>query len=96
VKQIVEKPTFTADQIVSSGEAAKNFGLLRKKAKEAPQFVTNNGLVDSVLLDYKYYEQMYARLKELEAMIESRVLQERIDQLETNPAAGVSCVQAIT
>jgi PHD/YefM family antitoxin component YafN of YafNO toxin-antitoxin module len=86
----MEKPTFNADQIVSSSVASKHFGTIRKKAKIMPQFITDNGTVDAVVLDYNYYEQLYMRLKELEEIEEARVLKERIDRLEANPDSAVS------
>jgi hypothetical protein len=68
----MEKPTFTADQLSSASAAAKSFGLLRKKAKKVPQFITENGVVGEVLLDYKYYEELYGRLRKLEQLEEKR------------------------
>ncbi|MDR6552544.1 hypothetical protein [Paenibacillus qinlingensis] len=53
------KPTFTADQLVSSSVPSKKFGELRKKAKQQPQFITENGAVDTVLVGYEYYEQLF-------------------------------------
>ena len=86
----MEKPAFTADQLVSSSFAQKNFGKIRSKAKMLPQFITDNGEVDTVLLDYKYYEDMYMRLKQLEELEESLILRERIERLEQNPESSIS------
>jgi hypothetical protein len=69
---LIEKPTFTANQLVSASAAAKSFGSLRKKAKKAPQYITENGVVGEVLLDYKYFEELYGRLKKLEELEEKR------------------------
>jgi len=85
-----EKPTFNADQIVSSSDAAKKFGELRKKSKVIPQFITDNGTIDTVVMDYEYYEQMYLRLQQLEEMEETLILNKRIERLESNPNASVS------
>jgi hypothetical protein len=63
---LMEKPSFTADQLISASVAAKSFGALRKKAKQVPQFITENGVVGEVLLDYKHYEELYGRLRKLE------------------------------
>ncbi|WP_438348935.1 hypothetical protein ACP8HI_25690 [Paenibacillus sp. FA6] len=82
------KPTFTADQLVSSSVASKKFGELRKKAKQLPQFITENGTVDTVLLGYDYYEQLFERLSQLEEQEEQRILNERIDRMDRNPAAA--------
>lgn len=62
----MDKPTFTADQLVPASIAAKSFGSLRKKAKNVPQFITENGVVGEVLLDYQYYEELFGRLRKFE------------------------------
>ena len=87
---IMKKPTFNADQLVPASTAAKTFGAIRKKAKVLPQFITDNGEVDTVVLEYKYFEDMYGRLQELEEKEEERVLLERIERLEEDPSAAVS------
>lgn len=69
---LMKKPLFTADQLISASVAAKNFGSLRKKAKQMPQLITENGIVGEVLLDYKYYEELYGRLRKLEELEEKR------------------------
>jgi len=86
----MEKPTITNDQLIKSSEASKNFGSLRKKSKLNPMFITENGSIDSVLVDYRYYEQMYQRLAELEAKEEENMLLQRIEDLEKNPELAVS------
>lgn len=84
------KPTFTADQLVSSSVASKKFGELRKKAKQLPQFITENGTVDTVLVGYSYYEQLFERLSQLEEQEEIRILSERIERLDKDPASAKS------
>lgn len=84
------KPVITKDQMVQSSVAAKNFGSLRKKAKQLPQFITENGIIDSVLIDYNYYEEMYERLMELESKEEAKILEQRIERLENDPEIAVS------
>jgi hypothetical protein len=86
----MSKPTFTADQLVSSSVASKKFGELRKKAKQLPQFITENGAVDTVLVGYGYFEQLFERLSQLEEQEEQRTLNERIDRLDRNPASAKS------
>lgn len=86
----MEKPTFSADQLVPATTAAKSFGTVRKRAKTEPQFITDNGEVDSVVLEYKYFEQLYSRLKELEEIEEARILSERITRLENDPSSSIS------
>ncbi|OXS60337.1 prevent-host-death family protein [Cohnella sp. CIP 111063] len=84
------KPTLTVDQLITSSEAAKKFGDLRKKAKKLPQFITDNGTVDSVLISYELFEQMYDRLTQLENEEENRLLLQRIERNEQNPSAAKS------
>lgn len=86
----MEKLTFTKEQLVSASLASKQFGELRKKAKIHPMFITDNGDVDTVMVGYEYFEQMYQRLKELEQLEEAKILNERIERLENNPSLGVS------
>jgi ubiquinone biosynthesis protein UbiJ len=81
------KLTFTADQLVSSTTASKKFGELRKKAKNLPQFITENSVVDTVLVGYPYFVQMFERLAQLEEQEEERILNERIDRLTQDPAS---------
>lgn len=78
-----------SDQMIKASEAAKKFGYARKKAKDMPQFITDNGNIDSVLMGYEYYLKMYQRLIELEAKEDTRVLSERIDRLENDPTQGI-------
>lgn len=85
----MEKLTFTKEQLITASMASKQFGELRKKAKMHPMFITDNGDVDTVIVGYEYFEQMFRRLKELEQLEEEKILAERIDRLEKNPSAGV-------
>lgn len=85
----MEKPTITEDQMVKASIASKNFGALRKKAKLMPLFILDNGNLDSVIMDYKYYEKIYQRLSELEEKEEAMILSERIERLEKEPSVAV-------
>jgi len=89
VSTVMDKPTFNKDQLITSSEASKRFGDLRKKAKNEPQFITENGNVETVVLDYCYFESLYIRLMELEQKEEEGILVERITRLENNPEIGV-------
>ncbi|MHB8984044.1 MAG: type II toxin-antitoxin system Phd/YefM family antitoxin [Carboxydocellales bacterium] len=84
------KPTFTREQVISASHASKHFGDLRKRAKDLPQFISDNGDIDTVVLAYEYYEKLYLRLTELEALEEARVLSERVESLDQNPSSAVS------
>ncbi|MCL6443670.1 MAG: hypothetical protein K6T83_09480 [Alicyclobacillus sp.] len=85
----MDKPLFTRDQLIPSSVASKNFGQVRKRAKELPQFISENGTVDTVVLDYDQYEKMYQRLRELEEKEEARILESRIERLEQHPETAI-------
>lgn len=85
----INKPHFNVDQLVTASFASKHFGDLRKKAKDIPQFITDNGNVDSVLMDYDYFEKLYQRLFELEEKEELQIIQGRIERMENNPSLAV-------
>ncbi|MFM9278606.1 type II toxin-antitoxin system Phd/YefM family antitoxin [Paenibacillus jiagnxiensis] len=88
--ETMAKPKFDVDQMISSSEASKKFGELRKKAQQLPQYITDNGTVETVLIGYKMFEQLYDRLTQLEEQEEERILLERIESLERNPASAKS------
>lgn len=86
----MSKPTFDVDQLVTSSEASKKFGELRKKAKDLPQYITDNGTVDTVLIGYELFEEIYDRLTKLEEENEQRILMQRIERIERNPESAKS------
>ncbi|AYC28968.1 type II toxin-antitoxin system Phd/YefM family antitoxin [Paenisporosarcina cavernae] len=85
-----KKPTFTTEQLVTSSTAAKSFGKIRRQAKEQPQFIMENGNVETVLINYELYEELYSLVKELEEMKQNSMLSERIDRLNEHPQSSVS------
>lgn len=89
VVKTMDKPSFTRDQLIPSSVASKNFGQVRKRAKEMPQFISENGTVDTVVLDYDLYERIYQRLRELEEKEEARILESRIERLEKHPETAI-------
>jgi len=84
-RTLMERPTFNKEQIVSATDAAKYFGKYRKKAKEIPQFISDNNKIDSVLIDYDLYEKMYIRLMELEEYKWEQEILRRIQDSKENP-----------
>ena len=60
---ITKKPQFGADQITSASIASKKLAQLRTAAKSAPQYISANNKIDSVILDYAQYEKMYQQLE---------------------------------
>ncbi len=87
---VMEKPKITNNQLIKSSEASKHFGSLRKRTKDYPMFITENGSVDCVLINYEQYEKMYQRLSELEAKEQETILLQRIECLENNPELTIS------
>jgi hypothetical protein len=79
----MDKPRFNVDQVNSATYASKRFGEIRKKAKELPQFISENNCVDTVVLDYKAYEEMYAELQALREMTWELEIAHRLES--TNP-----------
>ncbi|MCM3742461.1 hypothetical protein M3210_19925 [Oceanobacillus luteolus] len=64
----MDKPHFNVEQVSSATYASNRFREIREKAKEQPQFIFENNCVDTVVLDYKVYEQMYTELEGLREM----------------------------
>ncbi|TMV49516.1 type II toxin-antitoxin system Phd/YefM family antitoxin [Paenibacillus mesophilus] len=84
------KPTFHVDQLITSTDASKRFGELRKKAQREPQYITDNGNVETVLIGYPLFEELYERLSQLEQQEEERILLQRIERLDGNPEKSKS------
>lgn len=59
------KPVFSRDQIVSATTVSKKFSEVRKRAKVTPIFVSDRNEIDTVIMDYITYENMYVELAAL-------------------------------
>lgn len=59
------KLVFGRDQIVSSSQAGKNFGEMRKRARKEPLYVSDRNTIDTVIVDYETFEDMAVELEEL-------------------------------
>lgn len=81
----MDKPRFDVDQIVSASSASKRFGELRKNAKKLPQFISDNNKIDSVLLDYASYEELFMELQILREVAWEYELVRRIREADANP-----------
>src|SRR5581483_5860716 len=82
----MDKPRFNVDQVNSATYASKRFGDIRKKAKELPQFISENNCIDSVVLDYKVYEEMYAELQALREMTWELEIARRLEKADNTNA----------
>ena len=84
------KPPMTKDQIVNASIISKKLGLYKTKAKINPIYISDNGSIDTVLLSYDYYANMYKRLVELEQNEEEKILSQRIERLNISPSDAIS------
>jgi len=76
VAVIMDKPAFTIDQMIKSSDLVRNFSEIRKKAKDKPYFITENGSLETVLLSYDKYEELY------QTFLLAKQMEERIEELE--------------
>ncbi|PKM76475.1 MAG: prevent-host-death family protein [Firmicutes bacterium HGW-Firmicutes-15] len=87
---VMDKPKFDQEQVITSSDISRKYGAIRRRAKEKPLVVTDNGRFDTVILDYHFYEAIYSRLSELEEQEKIRDLSERLEDLEKKPETGVN------
>lgn len=72
---------FSRDQLVNTATISRHFSKVKLLAKVKPLFITDNGNVDTVLLSYEAYEDMYNRL----CRLEEEVLEYRAEEAERQP-----------
>ncbi len=75
---VLEIPVFTKDQVVSATEASKSLSAIRKRAKRAPQFIADHNDIDTVIIDYAAYEEMYGALQYLRELEINRIAADRV------------------
>ena len=90
---VLEKPVFTKDQVVSATEASKSLSAVRKRAKHAPQFIADHNDIDTVIVDYAAYEEMYGALQYLRELEIDRIA---ADRLHDGPHDPVPFEKALT
>jgi PHD/YefM family antitoxin component YafN of YafNO toxin-antitoxin module len=76
---------FGRDQLVNTATISRQFSKVKLLAKEKPLFITDNGNVESVLMSFEAYEQMYNRLHQLE----EEVVNYRAEEAAREPEALV-------
>lgn len=60
------KLTFSRDQVVTSSQASKNFGEMRRRARQEPLYVSDrNDGIDTVIVGFDEFEQMALELEAL-------------------------------
>lgn len=82
---VMEKPQFNVDQVISASNAAKRFAEVRRNAKTSPQFISQNNSIDSVVQSYEDYEKMYMELETLRELFFDLNLSDRIEQADLKP-----------
>lgn len=92
---VPERPKFSDDQITRASDASKKFGQLRTAAKDAPQYISASGKIDSVVLNYEHYLKMF---QELEVYRELSYMQEislRVEHSIAHPEDSLSLREAV-
>lgn len=77
---------FGRDQLVNTATISRQFSKVKLLAKVKPLFITDNGNVDSVLLSYEAYEEMYNRIQSLE----QEILDYRAEEATQEPHSSVN------
>ncbi|MCQ6530743.1 hypothetical protein [Bacillus mycoides] len=93
---VMDKPRFSVDQMISASYASKRFGEIRKKAKDLPQFISENNKVDTVVLDYAFYEKFYMEYMKMQEIIRQIELAERVRELDESPQIAVQFRSLLT
>ncbi|MDO4290113.1 MAG: hypothetical protein Q4C41_02630 [Eggerthellaceae bacterium] len=74
-----DKIAFSRDQVVTSTQAGKNFGEMRRRAKRNPLYVSDrNDGIDTVIVDFDEFESMALELDRLREELFYRVAAERV------------------
>ncbi|WP_389222730.1 hypothetical protein [Cytobacillus mangrovibacter] len=87
---VMDKPRFNVDQVIPASIASRRFGEVRKNAKSLPQFISENNRIDSVILDYHQYEEMFRELETLRELTWELQIAQRLKQADANPNARYS------
>lgn len=86
VAVVDDRITFGRDQVISSTQASKNFGEVRRRAKKNPLFVTDkNASIDTVIIGYDEFEEMAVELDHLRQQVVYAVVADRIAEADAEP-----------
>lgn len=86
VSVIDEKLVFGRDQVVTSTQASKNFGEMRRRAKEQPLFVSDrNDGIDTVIVGYEEFESMALELARLREELFYDIAGRRVAAADADP-----------
>lgn len=89
---VEENLVFGRDQVVTSTQASKNFGEMRRRAKRAPLFVSDrNDGIDTVIVGFDEFEQMAVELEHLREERLYAIAAMRLAEGDADPAReGIS------
>ncbi len=86
VPVIDNKIAFSRDQVVTSSQAAKNFGEMRRRARTKPLFVSDrNDGIDTVIIGYDEFEAMALELERLREASFYDVAASRVAAADADP-----------
>lgn len=81
------KVAFSRDQVVTSTQASKNFGEMRRRAKDRPLYVSDrNGGIGTVIVDFGEFEAMAIEIERLQEAMLRQTAASRIER--ANADAG--------
>ncbi len=85
----MDKPVFSKDQMISATEIARNFKLVKQKARKAPLAILERNELSSVLMNYDQYEKIFEYVRVLEEqIIELKALQ-GLAEIEKDPSCAI-------
>lgn len=80
------KVAFSRDQVVSSTQASKNFGEMRRRAKSMPLYVSDrNDGIGTVIVDFAEFEAMAVEIENLREAVLRQAAASRVERAEANP-----------
>lgn len=92
---VPSRPKFSDDQITPAATASKAFGKLRAAAKDAPQYISASGKIDSVVLNYDYYLRMFQELEVYRELSYMEEISRRVEHSIAHPKDSIPLLEAV-
>ena len=81
-----KKLVFGRDQVVTSTQASKNFGEVRRRARRGPLYVSDrNDGIDTVIIGFDEFEAMAVELQQLREERLYALAAARVAEIDANP-----------
>lgn len=81
-----KKLVFGRDQVVTSTQASKNFGEVRRRARRGPLYVSDrNDGIDTVIIGFDEFEEMAVELHQLREERLYALAAARVAEIDANP-----------